>query len=264
MGSVLAHFAATGSRLSWLVISFPVLLAAITAFAAVSADPNGTRVIPSYITIPIVAVLLGLAALAYRATQRLNRIRIVVCERGVVRWRDQQLIDMFRWDEVSQLFRSEVAYRNGAVSVSSVAVRCKDQRTVRFGNTPVDDLLELAEWIERGCYKQLMADVLAKFNSHQPVDFGPLQVCSQGLICGRKSLAWREIGELKRFGLLFNGAGRTVLQIYAMGHRSPWAEFPLGQIPNLLVFAEMVNRMRTRQPALGVGLNQVRGNSPRP
>ncbi|HEV8190833.1 MAG TPA: DUF6585 family protein [Ktedonobacterales bacterium] len=88
----------------------------------------------------------------------------------------------------------------------------------------------LGEVLERSVVQRKLPEMLRTFRGGHPVDFGELRLDALGLVTdqGRKTLLWSDVQSIT--------PEQGTIVIKQNDHRSAWAEFPVTEMPNAVVF----------------------------
>ena len=179
------------------------------------------------------ALLLG-ALIVYTAW-RSWPLRAALYENGFAHF-DRKGLKQVRWDQIEAVWqRITKHYTNGVYTGTTHTYTIQAQDGVKI---VLDDKLPkveaLGNAIQSGATKALWPKYVAAVQAGQRLTFGPLALDANGLYNGKKSLQWKEIKAIR--------ISRGVISIKKEGGWLSWASATVPQIPNFLVFYELVGR----------------------
>ncbi len=220
------------NRVGNLVAFIILLLGSIAAFAygaynaLVAYNLHGLSVVDDELAWPLVIafVLFVLSLLALYSTYTSWKRGVGVYERGMA-VRNHKGIAMWPWVDIVSLTAAVTRnYTNGIYTgtthVYTIFNRKREKLVLNDVFKYVD---QLAEEIEQKIFPLLYEPASEKYNSGQPLDFGPILISKTGFQIGKKTFAWAEVkdvslqhGELKisrRDGGWFSGASVSAANI---------------------------------------------------
>jgi hypothetical protein len=183
------------------------------------------------IAIPIAMVIYGVRAFMWR------NVRVYIFTNGFIR-ANGMTIDAVRWDQVEAVFQRAIRSRYGNVISYSYTVRRNDGAVYKFNNL-IKKIADLGNTIQHEVTKVHVPRAIAAFNAGNPLYFGKLSMNVQGLSKGSAMLPWIQVRNVD--------LNRGYVQIWQNGSSRRWARIRVSDVPNLLVFLEMVNYARSRQ-----------------
>jgi len=183
------------------------------------------------IALPIVMVIWGVRAFMWR------NVRIYLFTNGFIR-ANGMTIDAVRWDQVEAVFQRAVRNRYGNVIRYSYTVRRGDGAVYKF-NSLIKKVADLGNTIQHEVTKVHIPRAIAAFNSGNPLYFGKLSLNVQGISKGSAMLPWIQVRNVD--------LNRGYVRIWQNGRSMRWARVRVADVPNLLVFLEMVDYARSRQ-----------------
>jgi len=187
-------------------------------------------------------LLLGLVLLAIGLfppiLHILNRsLRVYVCSQGLVHLLNGKT-EIICWDQVET-----VQIGPGA----SVTLHRTDGKVFIFNNSLVD-FEDLAGIIADQTTQFMLPQALATYEAGTPVIFGDLKVDQQGLSKGDKTLPWDRV---KSISTVRTGNPQSPYQAVVIRQQGnpiiPWANIGVADIPNILIFYELTERILKNQ-----------------
>ncbi len=163
--------------------------------------------------------VLGLLVTLYERGMEVERAR----EPFSVAWTDVQSLMLGRW---------YVPHRAWEGLDVRITERGGTERRLRLENFQVAGLVHLAEAIATSVGVAQLPAALARFERHEWLRFGPLEVSCSGVRCGSKTAGWDELDvvEARRGALVLkrNPGWRT------------WKVIPLRRIPNTTTLLALI------------------------
>jgi hypothetical protein len=183
------------------------------------------------IAIPIAMVIYGVRAFMW------HNVRVYIFTNGFIRANGTS-IDAVRWDQVEAVFQRAIRSRYGYVISYTYTVRRSDGAVYKFNNL-IKKIADLGNTIQHEVTKVHVPRAIAAFNSGNPLHFGKLSLNVQGISKGSAMLPWMQVRNVD--------LNRGYVQIWQNGRSTRWGRVRVADVPNLLVFLEMVNYARSRQ-----------------
>jgi hypothetical protein len=146
-------------------------------------------------------------------------------------------VEEVRWDNVNAVWQSITKhYRNGIYTGTTYlyTVETNDSRKLKFGNE-VKGIEQLGQTIQNESTKRLFPKMVAAYNAGQPVAFGQFTLSKDGVGHKNKYLSWAEIE-----GTQIN---KGYVTFKKQGKWFNWANVPVAQIPNLIVFLSLIDHV---------------------
>jgi hypothetical protein len=181
------------------------------------------------VLLPILLIVVLLWGLL-ESTFWVRGLRLVVCTEGVLRlWCDEA--ESIRWEEIQELWRD----RHGHYAFARVdGTRFIINHVFRHAD-------ELGATIEEEVTRQLLPQVLALYQRGEPVQFGQVQVCWQGISTGGDILPWDSVGDVQVQGglLVIKQQGTALGSLYVS----------IKSTPNLCVLEALIDSLLEGGPS---------------
>ncbi|HET7011881.1 MAG TPA: DUF6585 family protein [Anaerolineales bacterium] len=186
-----------------------------------------------------ILALLGLVFLLIGRVQ--GRVLVRQHARGLVIERGRRG-SAIPWDEIRAIHTMSIRYGPGRLPwgrQDELMLITRDGRRYRL-HQALTDFDELVAAIKQGVYPRLLEAYTQSFNQAQPLPFGPLQLTPSGIVNGRKTLAWADVG------LAQLDQGMLVVKPKE-GRRAPRLRFPVRAVPNVDVCLQLIQELTSSQ-----------------
>ncbi len=185
--------------------------------------------------------LFGVGMLAFGAFILFNwwknrGVHVQVYSGGLARIQGEKSQEI-RWDDIRAVWQSITKhYRNGIYTGTTYlyTVQTADNRKLTFGNE-IKGVEQLGQQLQQESTSRLFPRMVAAYNAGQNVPFGDFTINKEGISHKNKSLSWAEIE-----GAQINNGYVTFKK---QGKWFNWANVPVAQIPNLIVFLSLVDHV---------------------
>jgi Short C-terminal domain len=217
-----------------------------------------------------IAIVLGLLVAGgslfffLRAAQiEQRRVRLYVCEGGLIHQDGSSAAQPFRWDQVATVWRKLTVIRNYAsrrfnprpfVKISYTIER-RDGHTFQLDNT-IGGFDALVPLIVTKTRELLLPPLLRDYAQGRTLAFGPLALNQQGIIKGQELLPWPQVEAIEYLA----DYNKEVVRVKQQGAWLDWAKISTSALPNLNVFLSLANSVRQR----AVPASQVPPGEPTP
>jgi hypothetical protein len=237
------------SRISAIARPFLAILALAVAFLIGGAFAvANTRPQERLVVLVLVGLmeLLCVVALIRKGLPR-RRPDVLLFTDGFAEVLDDQVTATCRWDEAVSF--QEFAIRREAHGIHvetsyNFWVGRRDGHTFAFGDW-LEEVQALGGALRERLVPQLVARGRAAWQAGEVLDFGPLRLDREGLSQGTDRLPLRELEELE--------VQKGWLRVRRAGQAKDWYQCLVGDVPNLPVLLDLVDRARAG-PAAGLPL----------
>lgn len=223
-----------------------LLVIALAAFAR--AFEQLTQGAPEDSLVAVVSLVVGTGALAVGVMLALSAIRsrdlrLEIRELGL-RLRVAGVVRTMLWDDVREV---RIAWRHvrRARDRHRYTLVAKDGRSLVVTDA-LAGIHEIRSAIERECVRRLLPEAIVSVEAGRGVPFGPFVVTKDGLTCGAKKLAWKDMkGTLVVRGLI--AVGDKTEGIRVLPKRDgvvAWAKAAYADVGNAAVMMALVERLR--------------------
>jgi len=150
---------------------------------------------------PYLWVIIGSAILAGIGLSFLHRSRrqeIQLSPMGIT-WRKGSKLWVYRWDEIKNIFITSIRYGiMEFIWANKIEVVLYLQEGSRIKiNRAFENIGMLVDTIKHYVYPIMVDKIRIAFNQGEPMHFGPITLTSQGVLNGRKTLRWEDIGKIE-------------------------------------------------------------------
>jgi len=158
---------------------------------------------------------------------RVGRQEIQISPEAVT-WRKGRNLQVYRWENIRGIYIRAVRY--GILDFAwakktEVILRLDEGKRIKINQT-FENIEKLMDTIKHYVYPIMFEQFRHEFNRGEPLSFGPLLLTSQGVLNGRKTLRWQDIGEIS--------VQRGSLQLQPIdGSGNPKFSIPVHKIPNV-------------------------------
>jgi hypothetical protein len=115
-----------------------------------------------------------------------------------ITYREGRNLKVFRWDEVNRIYITSIRYGILKLSWSrktEAILHFHDGQRLRIQQS-FEKIETLLEKTKQYVYPILFNRYRNAFNRGNPIPFGPIILTPQGIVNGRKTLRWQELGEI--------------------------------------------------------------------
>jgi hypothetical protein len=143
-------------------------------------------------------------------------------------WRKGRNLKVHRWEDIKSIYITSVRY--GILDFAwakktEVILHLQEGERIKI-NHAFESIEILMDSIKHYVYPIMFKRFRHEFNSGEPVSFGPLLLTSQGVLNGRKTMRWQDIGEIS--------LERGALELQPIdGAGNPKFSIPARKIPNV-------------------------------
>jgi uncharacterized protein DUF6585 len=146
---------------------------------------------------------------------------------------------LFRWDDISEVFE-------GGTAASRYRILAAGRKHTIV--SIVQHHQELGDTIVSRVTDRIVPQAQRVFEKGGAIAFGPLSISPDLLIYKDKQLAWSQIGRME---IIYNPQMKnTQLEVRLDGQLRTWCSVPVRTIPNLRVFAALVQRAYPSFPGM--------------
>lgn len=192
------------------------------------------------IKVTVLGVFLAVAGvvLAVRAVRNW-KARVLVYPEGLIYFRSGKAVAVF-FDQIQTLWRkqSEGHWAHVSQGALSYTVESADGAKVDFTDY-LPNVEELGRILQRETLPHLLPAALLAFNAGGRRYYGPVGIGREGLINGKKTLPWDQLGEVK-----FDDNKITITQ---QGRRRKWLSASLSEVPNAHIMREVIEYARRNE-----------------
>lgn len=211
----------------------------------------------AHATLPVGGAVLVAGLLLCATALRRSAVRVQIDPDGVTVLQGDQR-QAFRWDEVAELYETELGSTTDLWDFLTGWARGKQHmltlvdkpgRTLELRNV-VEDFPALAALVKRETLTRLLPAAQAACSAGEPLRFGPLTIDRQEVRFGDARLPWAEVESFT--DTTWDGA----VKVRKRGKFFTWASPPLSDVPNahvLIAVAQECLRPREEAPALDRG-----------
>lgn len=181
------------------------------------------------IAIPIAAIIYGINALRH------CNLKVYQFSYGLVRVKGTR-VDAIRWDQVESVWQK---ITKGRYSTSrTYTLRRSDGASFTFTHA-LRHVEQLGQNMQQTIAAIHTPMAMTAYNAGNTLHFGPLHLNYQGISNGKEVLPWHEMQgvEIKQ----------GYVNIKRMGKTFNWSRIAVANIPNVLVFLNVVNHARSGQ-----------------
>jgi hypothetical protein len=142
-------------------------------------------------------------------------------------WRKGRNLTVHRWEDIQGIYIT--SFRYGILEFewakkTEIILHLEEGKRIKV-NQNFKNIETLAGTIKEYIYPIMFERFRDEFNHGQPLSFGPLLLTSQGVLNGRRTIRWQDIGEI----IIDRGS----LQLQPIdGSGSPKLSIPVRKIPN--------------------------------
>jgi hypothetical protein len=138
-----------------------------------------------------------LGTIALTLLLRTNRQEIQISPEAFT-WRKGRNLSVHRWEDIQNIFITSIRY--GILDFewakkTEVILHLDTGKRIRI-NQVFENIERLVDTIKKYVYPIMFERFRHKFNNGEPLAFGPLLLTTQGVLNGRKTLRWQDIGEI--------------------------------------------------------------------
>ena len=164
-----------------------------------------------------------------------NNPRCYLCSRGVISMKGKQA-QAIRWDQIRGVQRIH-STSTSTIPQQYILYPTGDEEPVVLDRVSTGFWI-LGKQIEREAARHLLPEALATYKAGQTLNFGALNVTSQGLSLEGtpKNLPWEKLG--------YFGEYRGYLIIKVRGTLSTWKHLEVSEIINLCVLLPLIRQIR--------------------
>lgn len=178
--------------------------------------------------------------------KKLDRSHLYVFVAGFI-YQDVHQYLTFRWEEIGEVSQSvhrvtDTTGRDHRRTDYALTVQRGDgsgglayKKSVELTG-PANDLVAVGGMIVSEVTRAKRGKALAALEADRSLSFGALCLDRRGLSNGKETLTWPEIRSLD--------VRQGALSVWKEGKRMPWFASPVGSVPNLELFLEVVGMLR--------------------
>jgi hypothetical protein len=220
------------------LLATPVLLL-VTAFVAYQTyNESGLYKVLDNAIVPLIGALIAfvIGAAVVISAWRNWRLAAALFDNGVA-YQSRTGVQQVNWADVTAVWQRVTRHYTNGVYTGTTHVYTLQTNTGQ--KIVLDDRLgkgieELGKAVQRGASNTLFPKYYSAVQNGQRVDFGPLAMDNQKLYAGKKELPWGEIKAVK--------ISKGQISIQKDKGWFSWASVTVPQIPNFLIFYELVGR----------------------
>jgi hypothetical protein len=150
-------------------------------------------------------------------------------------WRGRS--DVFRWDEIVEVYEFVNKHREAGGRVTRTYTVCRTGGQRARLNTAIQDVERLGRVIQTETRRRLLPRAIAAYRAGETVAFGPkIGLNRRGLISGHRTLPWSQVSEIR-----FSRAGDV--WIGQEERRAAWQFVLHARVANYSVLRTMVKRV---------------------
>jgi hypothetical protein len=145
-----------------------------------------------------------------------------------ITWRKGRKLQVFRWEDIENVFITSFQY--GILDFAwgnriEILLHLHNGERLKI-NQVFENIETLMETMKHYAYPRMFEKVRQAFNQGEPTQFGPIILTSQGVLNGKRTMRWQEIGKIQL------QRGYLQLQPIAETH-GPKFSIPVHKIPNI-------------------------------
>jgi len=143
-------------------------------------------------------------------------------------WKKGRNLTVYRWEDIHGIYVTSVHYGIfdfAWAKKKELTLHLVDGERIKI-NQDFENIEKLMAIIKHYVYPVMFEQFRQEFNRGEPLSFGPLLLTSRGVMNGRKTLRWQEIGEIS-----VEGGSLQLQPIDRSNH--PNFSVPIQKIPNV-------------------------------
>ncbi|HLI05305.1 MAG TPA: DUF6585 family protein [Ktedonobacteraceae bacterium] len=195
-------------------------------------------------------VLTGLAFFLNYGRSLVRRARrnrgagVYLCTDGLLCTKESG-VDAIRWDQIAEIWQTftEISYYGRKYYMLRQFLLRRPDGTVLVLDAVFRSFKEIGAAVEQQVVSRFLPGVLAAYHAGNTVSFGPISVHLQGMNVsvnnGQKMLTWDELDRVK--------IAEGIISIKKKGSLLAMTTVPMAQVPNVCLFAALVNAVTNGQ-----------------